>query len=118
MLKSLFLKGYFVFLSTFFVARTSIRNVPGMFILSKIETKWFMQMFLGELCLYRMNAPDFSPFLNIPGMFRIEVLVTIKVDKNGRSGSFIENGQERLGRNERVENVHVFKKRKINCCTE
>jgi hypothetical protein len=27
-----------------------------------------------------MNASDFSPFLNIPGMFRIEVLVTKKVD--------------------------------------
>jgi hypothetical protein len=32
-----------------------------------------------------------------------------KVDKNGRSGSFIENGKERLGRNERVENVHASK---------
>jgi hypothetical protein len=57
-----------------------------------------------------MNALElFRPFLNIPRMFRIEVLVTRKVDKNGRSGSFIENGQERLRRNERVENDHVFK---------
>jgi hypothetical protein len=57
-----------------------------------------------------MNASDFSPFLeNSFECFELKFWSHKKVDKIGRSGSFIENGQERFGRNERVENVHVFK---------
>ena len=71
-------------------------------------------MFFGRvLPIQIMNAPDFSPFLNIPGMFRIEVLVTKKVDikmgvhdhslkmvRNALeewSGTPWKNGQECLG---------------------
>jgi hypothetical protein len=65
-----------------------------MFILFKIDRNEVVLPLKNE-CFRLFTVP--GTFLR---MFRIEVLVTIKVDKNGRPGSFIENGQERLGRNE------------------